>query len=712
MVYQLVFAVVLTAVTMFTLRYLHSETSHGSSRVEGADEEEAKAFAQQTDELALSMPPPLSPPQSTVLPFTPVTLAFKGLSFSVGAADGGEEKHLLRNINGFVAPGTLTALMGASGAGKTTLMDVLAGRKTQGRIRGEILINGYPKQPETFSRIAGYVEQTDSHLASSTVSEALLFSARLRLSSEVTEAQRQRVVDETMTLLELDEIRDRRVAGLSPGQLKRVTMGVELVANPSILFLDEPTTGLDSRSALAVVRVIRQVARTGRSVVCTIHQPSTEVFQLFDRLLLLQSGGFPVYFGDVAQLEPYLSSIPGVTPRPEDVGVQTWMLEVIGAGTMLGKASKQQVQDQEDMEASPMKNALSPSRSEDIEMVALAPNQVVATETLHNHAKDKTDRFHDYYRASSLARDNERELDKSCQKMQLMRDAGYARSVWVQYLCVQHRYFVSYWRNTAFNATRIFMSIFCGVLFGLVWFDVDDSTMPGLTSKMSAIIMTASFTSTSHGPPLLFLIFGQRSVFYREQAARSYVSWVYSLSTTVVELLYVFIADLFFVVPFYFLVGLEPDAASFFQFLLSMFLLHLVLDFAAQIAVAIFPSVITAVTVNQLVFTFVVLFAGLFIPGPDMPAGWRWVFEINPVRYALEMAYVSQFSCEGPSCSSMEVVTPSGTILLTPRQYLSAFYDVDFEGYWWFSFGYIMIILGGLQIINVLATRYISHIKR
>jgi len=154
-VYQLVFAVVLTAVTMFTLRYLHSETSHGSSRVEGADEEEAKAFAQQTDELALSMPPPLSPPQSTVLPFTPVTLAFKGLSFSVGAADGGEEKHLLRNINGFVAPGTLTALMGASGAGKTTLMDVLAGRKTQGRIRGEILINGYPKQPETFSRIAG-----------------------------------------------------------------------------------------------------------------------------------------------------------------------------------------------------------------------------------------------------------------------------------------------------------------------------------------------------------------------------------------------------------------------------------------------------------------------------------------------------------------------------------------------------------------------------
>jgi len=131
-------------------------------------------------------------------------------------------------------------------------------------------------------------------------------------------------IQEVLRILELKEIENRLVGdeiipGLSPGQLKRLTIGVELVANPNILFLDEPTSGLDSRAALQVMRAIKRIAMTGRSVICTIHQPSAELFYMFDRLLLLKSGGQTVYFGDVgehgASIIEYFQSSQGADVR-------------------------------------------------------------------------------------------------------------------------------------------------------------------------------------------------------------------------------------------------------------------------------------------------------------------------------------------------------------------------------------------------------------
>jgi ABC-type multidrug transport system ATPase subunit len=135
------------------------------------------------------------------------------------------------------------ALMGSSGAGKTTLMDVICGRKTEGVMEGEILVNGKPKVDSAFRKLAGYVEQTDLHMPFYTVHESLMFSAKLRLPSNVTDEQRLAFVSEIEDMLELAPLRDRiigntNVAGLAPGQLKLVTMGVELCANPAIMCLD------------------------------------------------------------------------------------------------------------------------------------------------------------------------------------------------------------------------------------------------------------------------------------------------------------------------------------------------------------------------------------------------------------------------------------------------------------------------------------------
>ncbi|KAJ1289134.1 hypothetical protein BS78_02G141600 [Paspalum vaginatum] len=244
-----------------------------------------------------------------VLPFLPLSLRFDDIRYSVDMpqemkAQGVVEDRLtlLKGVSGSFRPGVLTALMGVSGAGKTTLMDVLAGRKTGGYIEGNISISGYPKNQDTFTRVSGYCEQNDIHSPHVTVCESLFFSAWLRLPKDVDSNTRKMFIEEVMELVELKSLRDALVGlpgvtGLSTEQRKRLTIAVELVANPSIIFMDEPTSGLDARAAAIVMRTVRNTVDTGRTVVCTIHQPSIDIFEAFDELFLMKRGGEVIYAG-------------------------------------------------------------------------------------------------------------------------------------------------------------------------------------------------------------------------------------------------------------------------------------------------------------------------------------------------------------------------------------------------------------------------------
>ncbi|KAL0711599.1 hypothetical protein Bca4012_018577 [Brassica carinata] len=201
-----------------------------------------------------------------VLPFQKLSLAFSNINYYVDVPLGLKEQgiledrlQLLVNITGAFRPGVLTALVGVSGAGKTTLMDVLAGRKTGGTIEGDVYISGFPKRQETFARISGYCEQNDVHSPCLTVVESLLFSACLRLPSDIDSETQRAFVHEVMELVELTSLSGALVGlpgvdGLSTEQRKRLTIAVELVANPSIVFMDEPTSGLDARAAAIVMR--------------------------------------------------------------------------------------------------------------------------------------------------------------------------------------------------------------------------------------------------------------------------------------------------------------------------------------------------------------------------------------------------------------------------------------------------------------------------
>ena len=215
-----------------------------------------------------------------------------------------------------------------------------------GIISGDVLLDGVYPGP-AFQRGTAYAEQLDVHEGSQTVREALRFSAKLRQAYEVPLAEKHRYVEEVISLLEMEDIADAIIGdsdsgGLSVEHRKRITIGVELAAKPELLlFLDEPTTGLDSQSAFNIVRFLKKLSNAGQAILCTIHQPNSLVFASFDRLLLLQRGGDCVYFGEIGK---DASLLRGYFARngaecPHDANPAEWILDITNAGHTRSNAS-------------------------------------------------------------------------------------------------------------------------------------------------------------------------------------------------------------------------------------------------------------------------------------------------------------------------------------------------------------------------------------
>ncbi|TMW67511.1 hypothetical protein Poli38472_011131 [Pythium oligandrum] len=611
--------------------------------------------------------------------FEPVTLAFKDLWYSVPNPTDpkGAPLDLLKGISGFATPGTITALMGSSGAGKTTLMDVIAGRKTGGSIKGQILLNGHPASDLAIRRATGYCEQMDIHSEASTIREALTFSAFLRQGSDVPDSQKFDSVEEVLDLLDLRPIADQIIRGSSVEQMKRLTIGVELAAQPSVLFLDEPTSGLDARSAKVIMDGVRKVADTGRTVVCTIHQPSWEVFSVFDSLLLLKRGGQTVYFGELGakavELKNYFEAVPGVAPLTEGYNPATWMLEVIGAG--VGNTANNDTDFVSVFEASEKKALLDANLARP-GVCTPAPG------------------------VSALAFKSKR-----------------AASNWTQARFLVGRFMDLYWRTPSYNFTRYIVYIFVGLVLGLLQLNGNFETYQGINAGEGLVYVVALFTGVVSFNSVLPIASEERAAFYRERASQTYNALWYFVGSTVAELPYVFSATLLFMAIFYPMVGFT-GVSRFFLFWFNLSIGVLMQTYLGQLLAFAMPSVEVAAIMGVLVNSIFFLFMGFNPPANAIPSGYKWLYHITAHKYVLAILSSIVFGdCpeEGDlselACRPLQNLPPTVPANLTVKGYVEEVFVMKHSELWQ-NFGILLAFIVFFRLLALLSLRFINHQKR
>uniref|UniRef100_K3WZM1 ABC transporter domain-containing protein n=2 Tax=Globisporangium ultimum (strain ATCC 200006 / CBS 805.95 / DAOM BR144) TaxID=431595 RepID=K3WZM1_GLOUD len=620
--------------------------------------------------------------------FIPVTLAFKDLWYTVPLPSNPKHEtiDLLKGITGYALPGTMTALMGSSGAGKTTLMDVIAGRKTGGKIQGQILLNGYEANDLAIRRSTGYCEQMDIHSEASTIREALTFSAFLRQDSSVPDSTKFDSVNECLDLLDMHDIADQIIRGSSVEQMKRLTIGVELAAQPSVLFLDEPTSGLDARSAKVIMDGVRKVANTGRTIVCTIHQPSSEVFFLFDSLLLLKRGGETVFFGDLGKkcrnLVNYFEAAPGVTPLPRGYNPATWMLECIGAG--VGNAGS-------DVDFVQYFNTSENKRLLDAEIAKDGVGQPAAN-------------------APELLFTQKRAASNTTQMWALVK-----------------RFMDLYWRTPSYNLTRFVISIILALLFGLVFVNAEYTSYQGINAGVGMVFMATLFNGVVSFNSVLPIASEERASFYRERASQTYNALWYFLGTTVAEIPYTFGSGLLFTVIFFPMVGFTGFGTAV-LFWINMSLLILLSTYMGQFLAYAMPSVEVAAIIGVLMNNIFFTFMGFNPPAVNIPSGYKWLFHITPQRYSLAIIEALVFTdCDtlptwnktlgayenvGSQLGCQPVTnTPVSIDHITVKEYVETVFDMKHDDIW-FNFGMVFVFIAVFRVLALLSLRYLNHQKR
>ncbi|KAF9352414.1 hypothetical protein BGX34_012170 [Mortierella sp. NVP85] len=626
----------------------------------------------------------------------PATLQFKDMSYTVGG------KEVLTQVSGVVKPGQVMAIMGASGAGKTSLLDILARRHKSGTVRGNIYVNGRTVSHHEYKRVVGYVDQEDTLMSTLTVYETILYSALLRLPRDMSfDAKRFRVM-ETMSELGILGIKDMRIGAsgqrsISGGEKRRVSIACELVTSPSILFLDEPTSGLDSYNAYNVVECLVTLAKNyNRTVVCTIHQPRSNIFAMFDQLILMAKGQL-VYSGETRNLNGHLKSLGHACP--EGYNMADYMIDLTMYTGKTPKSSNRANHDSDDQEdqstGSSFNRTRAPSITDDSlqwesELASRGQDRsrsnagsrgdtTIGIDPVSSGTSDSGTRrapsdaedgdggaahlqaLVEGFRHSHILMDVEQQIDHAVQGSRGGDGNGAAGSIhsnmssnkavstyrraswWNQFKILADRTLKNIYRDPMLMLAHYCMSIFLGLLCGALFYKVTND-IPGFQNRMGVFFFMCAlfgFSCLSILPSFAH----ERILFVRERANGYYSPLTYYLSKVLFDIVPLrVIPPMLMGLIIYNMVGLVEGWKEFGKFFLVLVLFNITASGVCLMIGIIFQEVGVANLMSSLVMLFSMLFGGLLLNKESIPSKLSWLQKLSFFNFAFEALLVNEIA--------------------------------------------------------------------
>ncbi|XP_030386461.1 protein white [Scaptodrosophila lebanonensis] len=554
-------------------------------------------------------------------------------------------KHLLKNVCGVAYPGELLAVMGSSGAGKTTLLNALAFRSPQGvQVSPSTmrLLNGQPVDAKEMQARCAYVQQDDLFIGSLTAREHLIFQAMVRMPRHMSYKQRVARVDQVIQELSLTKCQHTiigvpgRVKGLSGGERKRLAFASEALTDPPLLICDEPTSGLDSFTAHSVVQVLKKLSQKGKTVILTIHQPSSELFELFDKILLMAEGRVS-FLGTPNEAVDFFSYVGAQCPtnyNPADFYVQ---------------------------------------------VLAVVPGR-------ETESRERIAKICDNFAVSKVAREMEQLLASKVQTQPLEQpENGYTyKATWfMQFRAVLWRSWLSVLKEPLLVKVRLIQTTMVAILIGLIFLG-QQLTQVGVMNINGAIFLFLTNMTFQNVFATINVFTSELPVFMREARSRLYRCDTYFLGKTIAELPLFLTVPLIFTAIAYPMIGLRAGVMHFFNCLALVTLVANVSTSFGYLISCASSSTSMALSVGPPVIIPFLLFGGFFLNSGSVPIYLKWLSYLSWFRYANEGLLINQWAdveAGEITCTSSNTTCPSsGKVILETLNFSAADLPLDYIG--------------------------------
>jgi len=534
---------------------------------------------------------------------TPQDISWHDVNFTVG------KKNILTKCWGSVPSGKVAAIMGPSGAGKSSLLNVLAGRSAPAsgiHITGHVEVAGRKINPVSFREKIAYVMQEDSLLATSTPREALEFSARLRLPDSTSKAAIQQIASRLLKNLGIEDCADTMIGGglikgISGGQKKRTSVGVELVTDPALLFLDEPTSGLDSFAASEMVGLLKQVSYSNAAVLCTIHQPSSDVFFLFDILVFLKDGQV-LYNGPVNTVVEYFSHQGFICP-----------------------------------------SNYNPS------------DYIMFISQKHSFEELQQKRLFMEY--------TQKQTPGSSERHSVTVTLNVKASFLKQLFWLLHRELLHTTRDWGSLIGRFAITIFMNILFGLVFLNAgnrDDSNPTNFNTHFGALVMVTISSMFGPSQAVMLAFPFERPMFMREYATGTYGALAYFISKAAFELPMTMLQIIAQYIIVYYMIGFQ---GSWISMMVVAWALGVTSSSVAVLIGCLVEDVKQATELAPLLFIPQILFAGFFVRLSQIPVFLRWAQYLCAMKYAINLLLIIEFDSSLKSCQGRAAFLCHGVLV-------------------------------------------------